>query len=118
MVRNPSSSFFFSKFTYLFFIFGCVGSSLLRVAASGGYSLLQCAGFSLRWLLLWWSTGSRRGGMWDLPGPGLDPVSPALADRFLTTAPPGKPGILLLIGTFLGWKGGERSISFENCLRS
>ena len=29
--------------------------------------------------------------MWDLPGPGLKPVSPALAGRFLTTAPPGKP---------------------------
>ena len=29
--------------------------------------------------------------MWDLPGPGLEPVSPALADGFLTTAPPGKP---------------------------
>ena len=29
--------------------------------------------------------------MWDLPGPGLEPVSPALAGRFLTTAPPGKP---------------------------
>ena len=29
-------------------------------------------------------------GMWDLPGPGLKPVSPALAGRFLTTAPPGK----------------------------
>ena len=29
-------------------------------------------------------------GMWDLPGPGLEPVSPALAGRFLTTAPPGK----------------------------
>ena len=29
--------------------------------------------------------------MWDLPGPGLDPVSPALAGGFLTTAPPGKP---------------------------
>ena len=28
--------------------------------------------------------------MWDLPGPGLEPVSPALAGRFLTTAPPGK----------------------------
>ena len=28
--------------------------------------------------------------MWDLPGPGLKPVSPALAGRFLTTAPPGK----------------------------
>ena len=29
--------------------------------------------------------------MWDLPGPGLKPVSPALAGRFSTTAPPGKP---------------------------
>ena len=28
--------------------------------------------------------------MWDLPGPGLEPVSPALASGFLTTAPPGK----------------------------
>ena len=30
-------------------------------------------------------------GMWDLPRPGLGPVSPALAGRFSTTAPPGKP---------------------------
>ena len=30
-------------------------------------------------------------GMWDLPGPGLEPVSPALAGGFLTPAPPGKP---------------------------
>ena len=29
-------------------------------------------------------------GMWDLPGPGIEPVSPALAGGFLTTAPPGK----------------------------
>ena len=29
--------------------------------------------------------------MWDLPGPGLEPVSPALAEGFPTTAPPGKP---------------------------
>ena len=29
--------------------------------------------------------------MWDLPGPGIEPVSPALAGGFLTTAPPGKP---------------------------
>ena len=32
-------------------------------------------------------------GMWDLPRPGLEPVSPALAGRFSTTAPPGKPNI-------------------------
>ena len=29
-------------------------------------------------------------GMWSLPGPGHELVSPALAGRFLTTAPPGK----------------------------
>ena len=27
-------------------------------------------------------------GMWDPPRPGLEPVSPALAGRFSTTAPP------------------------------
>ena len=30
-------------------------------------------------------------GMWDLPGPGHEPVSPALAGGFPTTAPSGKP---------------------------
>ena len=30
-------------------------------------------------------------GTWDLPRPGPEPVSPALAGRFSTTAPPGKP---------------------------
>ena len=77
---------------------------LSLVAASGGYSSLRCVGFSLWWLLLLWSTGSERVGfngcgaralllcgMWDLPGPGLEPVSPALAGGFLTTVPPGKP---------------------------
>ena len=34
-------------------------------------------------------------GMWDLPRPGLEPMSPALAGRFSTTAPPGKPPPLL-----------------------
>ena len=30
-------------------------------------------------------------GIWDLPRPGLEPVSPALAGRLSTTVPPGKP---------------------------
>ena len=34
-------------------------------------------------------------GMWDLPRPGLEPVSPALAGRLSTTAPPGKPNTCL-----------------------
>ena len=46
------------------FIYGCVGAvhGLSLVAASGGYSSLWCAGFSLRWLLLLRSTGSRCAG--------------------------------------------------------
>ena len=36
-------------------------------------------------------------GMWDLPRPGLEPVSPALAGRFSSTAPPGKPHSLLCL---------------------
>ena len=36
-------------------------------------------------------------GMWDLPRPGLEPVSPALAGRFSTTAPPGKPSRVFFI---------------------
>ena len=35
-------------------------------------------------------------GMWDLPRPGLEPMSPALAGRFSTTVPPGKPKIHVL----------------------
>ena len=32
-------------------------------------------------------------GMWDPPRSGLEPVSPALAGRISTTAPPGKPSL-------------------------
>ena len=39
-------------------------------------------------------------GMWDLPRPGLEPVSPALAGRFLITAPPGKPEAFLYFGLY------------------
>ena len=28
--------------------------------------------------------------MWNLPGPGIDPVSRALAGGFLSTVPPGR----------------------------
>ena len=44
------------------------------------------------------------GGMWDLPRPGLEPVSPALAGRLSTTAPPRKPHFLInYLGFFLPW---------------
>ena len=43
--------------------------------------------------------------MWDLPGPGLEPVSSALAGRRSTTVPPGKSRLLLLLLLlFLTWR--------------
>ena len=39
-------------------------------------------------------------GMWDRPRPGLEPVSPALAGRFSTTAPPGKPSTRIFKNCF------------------
>ena len=121
-----------SFFIINLFIFGCIGSLLLRtsflqlrrVGASlcCGAQVSHCSGFSCygaqslgvrasvvvaRGLS---SCGSRAlehrfsscgaraqvlRGMWDLSRPGLEPVSPALAGRFLTTAPPGKPGYQL-----------------------
>ena len=35
-------------------------------------------------------------GTWDPPIPGLEPVSPALAGRLSTTAPPGTPRTTIL----------------------
>ena len=58
---------FFFKFIYLFIYFWLcwvfiAAHGLSLVAASGAYSSLGCAGFSLRWILLLGSTGSRRVG--------------------------------------------------------
>ena len=41
--------------------------------------------------------------MWDLPGPGLEPVSPVLTGGFLITAPPEKslPGFILELNFML-----------------
>ena len=79
---------------------------LSLVVASGGHSSSRCAGLSLSQPLVaehrlqtrrLSNCGSRAEllrGMWDLPRPGLEPVSPALAGRLSTTAPPGKPAYL------------------------
>ena len=42
-------------------------------------------------------------GMWDLPRPGLEPASPALAGRLSTTAPPGKPPFFYYINVCVYW---------------
>ena len=76
---------------------------LSLVVASRGHSSSRCAGLSLsqplvaehrlqtRRLSSCGSWAQLLRGMWDLPRPGLEPVSPALAGGFSTTAPPGKP---------------------------
>ena len=56
---------FIYLFLYIYFWLCWVFVSvrgLSLVAASGGYSSLRCVGFSLQWLLLLRSTGSRRTG--------------------------------------------------------
>ena len=108
-----SESIFIYLFIYFLFLavwglrFSVRGLSL--VVASGGHSSSQCADLSLSRPLVaehrlqtcrLSSCGSRAQllhGMWDLPRPGLEPVSSALAGRFSTTAPPGKPSIHILI---------------------
>ena len=112
--------FFFLKFYLILFIylfiFGCVGSSVrarafsscgkrgplfiavrgpLFIAVRGPFSIAAppVAGHRLqtRRLSNCGSWAQLLRGMWDLPRPGLEPVSPALAGRFSTTVPPGKP---------------------------
>ena len=76
---------------------------LSLVVASGSYCLVVVLSFSLLWFLLLRNVGSRCAGfssccsqaqlphsMWNLPEPGIEPVSPPLAGGFLTTVPPGK----------------------------
>ena len=49
-------------------------------------------GISQARILEWVAISSSR----DLPNPGIQPASPALAGRFFTTELPGKPGTYLL----------------------
>ena len=67
----------FYLFIYLFIYFWLCWvfiavRGLSLVLASGGYSSLQCTGFSLWWLLLLWSTGSRRMGFSSRGSPALE----------------------------------------------
>ena len=50
-------------------------------------------------------------GMWDLPGPGIEPVSPALAGRFISTVPPGRPMDFIFIVAILFYF----VFSLQNC---
>ena len=110
---------------FLKFIHGCAGSLLLpKLFSSCGEQELLClrgAGFLLGCLpcgaravgaqaSVVAALGSQSMGSaavvhgpcgsvtwWRLPGPGIKPVSPALAGRLFTTGPPGEPVNLFLI---------------------
>ena len=74
--------------------FSCCGTRALGTRASVfvARGLSSCGSQALECRLS--SCGARAQllrSMWDPPGPGLEPVSPALAGGFLATAPPGKP---------------------------
>ena len=58
-----------------------------------GLQQLQCVGsvVAVRGLSSCGTWAQLLCGMWDLPRPGIQPMSPALAGGFLTTVPPGKP---------------------------
>ena len=91
---------FFVLYFWLNWVF-VAAHGISLVAASGGYSFLQCVGFSLWWLLLLQSMSCRiqasvvvvhglSCGLWHLLVLGMGTVFPALAGGFLTTGQPGK----------------------------
>ena len=98
--------FFFNKFIYLFLaVFGlrfcarafysCGKRGPLFITVCGPLTIAASLDAEHRLQMRRLSScGSRAQllrGMWDLPRPGLEPASPALAGRVSTTAPPGKP---------------------------
>ena len=56
--------------------------------------------------------------MWDLPGPGIKPVSPALAGEFFTTEPSGKPCTALWPRLLCALAGDSVRIWFKTKQRS
>ena len=95
------------------FIFGCgvfaAALGLSLVVAMGGYFLVSVLKLLIAMASLiaehgpygmqaqqLWLTGLFALSMWDLPGPGIKPMFPALVGRFLTSGPPGKPLTLFL----------------------
>ena len=122
-----SSVYLLFFFLINLFIFGCVGSSFLCegflqlrwagatlhrgghsssrrplfIAARGpltiAASLVAEHRLQTRRLSNCGSRAQLLRSMWDLPRPGLEPMSPALAGGFSTTAPPGKPCISSLV---------------------
>ena len=97
LLQGSCAGFSYGGFTrlraaYVLFTCSC-GARALRLARFSSCSMkVSCGSGALghklnscgSWALLLCS-------VWDLPGPGNEPVSPALAGGFFTTEPPGKP---------------------------
>ena len=65
MIEIAHTYLFFKNYLFIYFWLCWVFVALCGLslaAVSGGYSSLRCAGFSLQWLLLLQSTGSRCAG--------------------------------------------------------
>ena len=113
--------FFFNNFIFLAVLGLCCCQGFSPVAASSGYALVLVHRLLVAVATLLWCTGTRACGIsncisqaldhrlnscgtwaqllcgtWDLPGPGIKPMSRALTGRFFTTEPPGKPITSLL----------------------
>ena len=111
-VFPPPSSSHLNKILPLL-IFGCAGSLLPRrlfcgcgkwgLPSSCGVWAPHCGGLSCFGARALGRVGFSSSGtwdslpcsMWNLPGRGIKPVSPALAGRVLTTGLPGKSSLLI-----------------------
>ena len=102
---------FYFYFILLFLVALGLTAHRFSLVATVGTSLLWCAGFSLQWFPLLQSTaigtwasvvaayGLHNCGaswayllhrIWNIPEPGIKPMSPSLTGRLLPTAPPWK----------------------------
>ena len=67
-----------------------------KIFCCGARTLVVAHGFQSTWAQQLWGTQAQLLlSMWDLPRPGIKPMSHALAGEFLSTVPPGKPDIFL-----------------------
>ena len=66
---------------------GLLSSCGARTAHRCGFSCCQARTPGLQYL---WPTGLAPDSLWNLPSPGMEPRSPALASGFLTAGPPRK----------------------------
>ena len=66
------------------------GPSREKISVAVAPGLRSCGSWALRHRFNSCGAHGLR-GMWDFPGSGIKPLSPASADEFFTTEPSGKP---------------------------